>query len=80
MKFVTVLAYLFLVSCLDDIYLRLQWIQAYVVYMDGVYGQGLAPTLVLDLDMAVAIFKLDRLYLILVNCPPFLGCQEFGLS
>ena len=38
--------------------------------MDGVYGQGLALTLVLDLDMVVVIFRLDDLYLILVSFPP----------
>ena len=41
--------------------------RAYLVYMDGVYGWGLAPTLIPNLDMAVVIFKLDGLYLILVN-------------
>ena len=65
--FVTVPAYLFLVSCLDGIYLRLQWIQACVVYTDGVYGLSLAPTLVPDLYMALVFFKLEGLYLILVK-------------
>ena len=35
--------------------------------MDGVYGWGLAPTLIPNLDTAVVVFKLDGLYLILVN-------------
>ena len=44
--------------------------QAYLVYMDRVYERGLAPLLVLDLDVVVVVFKLDDLYLILVSCPP----------
>ena len=53
--------------------------RAYLIYMDGVYKWNLSPTLVLDLDVVVVVFKLDDLYLILVSCPPpFLSCQEFG--
>ena len=44
--------------------------RAYLIYMDGVYERGLSPTLVLDLDVVVVVFKLDDLYLILVSCPP----------
>ena len=40
---------------------------AYLIYMDGVYERGLAPMLVLDLDVVVVVFKLDDLYLILVT-------------
>ena len=35
--------------------------QAYLVYMDGVYERGLTPMLVLDLDVIVVLFKLDDL-------------------
>ena len=35
--------------------------QAYLVYMDGVYERGLAPMLVLNLDVIVVLFKLDDL-------------------
>ena len=35
--------------------------RAYLVYMDGVYERGLAPTLVLDLDVVMVLFKLDDL-------------------
>ena len=38
--------------------------------MDGVNERGLAPMLVLDLDVVVVVFKLDDLYLILVSFPP----------
>ena len=35
--------------------------------MDRVYRRGLAPMLILDLDVIVVIFKLDNLHLILVK-------------
>ena len=41
--------------------------QANLVYMNGLYWRGPAPTLVLDLDVAVFVFKLDDLYLILIT-------------
>jgi len=40
------------------------------VGLSRLYGWGLAPTLVLGLDAAVVIFKLDDLHLILISCLP----------
>ena len=35
--------------------------------LSRLYGWGLAPTLVLDLDAIVVVFKLDDLHMILIN-------------
>ena len=35
--------------------------------LSRLYGQGLAPTLVPDLEAAVVVFKLDDLHMILIN-------------
>ena len=37
------------------------------VVLSRLYGRGLAPTLVLDLDATVVVFKLDDLHMILIN-------------
>ena len=35
--------------------------------LSRLYGRGLAPTLVPDLDAIVVVFKLDDLHMILIN-------------
>ena len=38
--------------------------------LSRLYGRGLAPKLVLDLDAAMVVFELDDLHLIPVSCAP----------